>query len=81
MKVLCTASVVLMLAFLMGCSSAEWVHPQKPSSEYGNEYSRCEGMVLGDPKIQQGNLGNKLLLITATERCMRERGWRMIERE
>ncbi|MBI3355664.1 MAG: hypothetical protein HY038_02610 [Nitrospirae bacterium] len=78
MKVLCTTSVVLTLAFLMGCSSTEWVHPQKPSSEYGNEYSRCQGMVLGDPKLQQGD---KLLVINATERCMRERGWRMIERE
>ncbi len=24
------------------CSSTEWVHPNKPSSEYLNDYNQCE---------------------------------------
>jgi len=61
-----------------GCTSTDWVHPNKPSSEFTNDYNRCQNLVLRDPKLQQGS---QLLLLNATERCMQREGWRMIEKE
>ncbi len=72
-------SVVLALALTMvGCSSTEWVHPQKPSSEFTNDYNRCQTLVLRDPKLQQGS---QLMIINATERCIQREGWRLIEHD
>jgi hypothetical protein len=30
---------------LAACSSTEWVHPNKPSSEYINDYNKCQNLV------------------------------------
>jgi hypothetical protein len=61
---------------LTDCSLTEWVHPNKPSSEYTNNYNKCETAATRDPKLQQGN---QFLLTNATERCVQKEGWRLIE--
>lgn len=71
-------SVVVALIFLSGCSSTEWVHPDKPSSDFANDYNRCQTMVLRDPTLQQGS---RLLILNPTERCVRKEGWRLIEKD
>jgi hypothetical protein len=80
-KVLMRIRILGLLFFtctlLSACSSAEWVHPNKPSSEFANDYNRCENMVMNDPKLQQGS---KLMVENATERCLQKDGWRLIER-
>ena len=63
---------------VVGCTSTEWVHPQKPSSEFTNDYNRCQNLVLRDPKLQQGS---QLMILNATERCVQREGWRLIENE
>lgn len=70
--------LILAISGLMfsGCSSTEWVHPNKPSSEYINDYNMCQNLVLRDPKLQQGS---QLLILNATERCVQKEGWRLIE--
>jgi hypothetical protein len=69
--------ILFIVAFTFsGCSSTEWVHPNKPSSEYTNDYNRCQNLVLRDPKLQQGS---QLLILNATERCLQKDGWRLIE--
>ena len=62
---------------LIGCSTTEWVNPNKPSGEYMSDYNKCETAARRDPKLQQGS---QLLLLNATERCMQREGWRLIER-
>jgi len=74
MQVVMLAATSLMLT---ACSSTEWVHPNKPSSEFTNDYNRCQGMVLRDPKLQQGN---QLMVLNATERCVQKEGWRLVEK-
>lgn len=71
-------AIGLALAFLTGCTSTDWVHPNKPSSEFANDYNRCQNLVLRDPKLQQGN---NFMLVNATERCVQREGWRLIEKE
>ena len=61
---------------LTACSSAEWVHPNKPSSEYTSDYNKCETAATRDPKLQQGS---QLLLLNAAKRCIQKEGWRFIE--
>lgn len=61
---------------LNACSTTEWVHPNKPSEEYTNDYNRCQNAALRDPKLQQGS---QLLVLNATERCLQREGWRLIE--
>lgn len=78
MKPASFTAIVLSLGFLTGCSSTEWVHPNKPASEFTTEYNRCQNMVLRDPKLQQGS---QLLILNATERCLQKDGWRIIEKE
>lgn len=72
----------LMLALagltLSACSSTEWVHPNKPSSEYITDYNKCQTLVLRDPKLQQGS---QLMVLNATERCVQKEGWRLVEQE
>lgn len=68
--------LVMAWSLLSACSSTEWVHPNKPSSEFITDYNRCESIVLKDPKLQQGN---KLMLANATERCLQKEGWTLIE--
>ncbi len=72
--------VVLALAIgvVSGCGSTEWVHPNKPSSEFTTDYNRCENLVMRDPKLQQGS---QLMVINATERCVQKEGWRLIEKD
>lgn len=60
---------------LSACSS-EWVHPNKPSSEYTNDYNKCQNLVSRDPKLQQGS---QLMILNATERCVQKEGWRLVE--
>jgi hypothetical protein len=61
---------------LSACSSTDWVHPNKPSSEYINDYNKCQNLVLRDPKLQQGS---NLMILNATERCIQREGWRLVE--
>ena len=61
---------------LAACSSTEWVHPNKPSSEYTSDYIRCEAAISRDPRLSQGS---QLLLLNAAERCIKKEGWRFIE--
>jgi hypothetical protein len=67
--------VIAVLTFA-ACSNTEWVHPNKPSSEYINDYNRCQQLVLSDPKLQQGS---QLMILNATERCVQKEGWRLVE--
>ena len=66
------------LAVLAGCSTAEWVHPNKPKDEFAQDYNKCQSDTLRDPKLQQGI---QLLLLEATERCVQKKGWRLVERQ
>jgi len=59
---------------LSACSS-EWVHPNKPSSEYITDYNKCQSLVARDPKLQQGS---QLMILNATERCVQKEGWRLV---
>lgn len=61
---------------LTSCSSTEWVHPNKPSSEYTSDYNKCEMNAMRDPKLQQGS---RLLILQAIDRCLQKEGWRLIE--
>ena len=61
---------------LTACTSTEWVHPNKPSSEYTNDDNKCETAAPRAPKLQQGT---QFLLTNATERCIQKEGWRLIE--
>jgi uncharacterized protein YcfL len=74
MRVLCV--LVIAGLSLSACSSTEWVHPNKPSSEYINDYNKCQNLVLRDPKLQQGS---QLMILNATERCVQKEGWRLVE--
>ena len=76
MRTISNWTLVVMGFLLTGCASTEWVHPNKPSSEYTNDYNKCEMAASRDPKLQQGS---QLLLLNATERCVQKEGWRMIE--
>ena len=58
------------------CTSTEWVNPNKPSSEYLNDYNKCQNMAMRDPKLQQGS---QLMVLNATERCLQREGWRLVE--
>ena len=60
---------------LSACSS-EWVHPNKPSSEYITDYNKCQSLVARDPNLQQGS---QLMILNATERCVQKEGWRLVE--
>ena len=77
MRNLSTWTLVVAGFLFTACSSTEWVHPNKPSSEYTNDYNKCEMAASRDPKLQQGS---QLLLINATERCIQKEGWRLIEK-
>ncbi|MEX5216193.1 MAG: hypothetical protein AB7G68_04360 [Nitrospiraceae bacterium] len=72
-----TASALGIL-MLTGCSTSEWVHPNKPKDEFAQDYDQCQADVLRDPKLQQGI---KILTLEATERCVQKKGWRLIEKE
>ena len=68
--------LVVAVFMLSACSNTEWVHPNKPSSEYLTDYNKCQTMVLRDPKLQQGS---QLMVLNATERCVQKEGWRLVE--
>lgn len=78
MRSILSIAIAAALGGLAGCTSTDWVHPNKPSSEYTNDYNRCQNLVLRDPKLQQGS---QLLILNATERCLQREGWRLIEKE
>ena len=71
-----TAAVVAVV-LLTGCSTTEWVHPNKSKDAFAQDYNACQTEVLRDPKLQQGI---QLLLLVATERCVQKRGWRLMEK-
>ncbi|SPP65114.1 hypothetical protein [Nitrospira lenta] len=71
-------SSLLLTGLLTGCGGSTWVHPTKPSTEFTNEYNRCQNLVIRDPKLQQGS---QLLILNATERCLQREGWRIVESE
>lgn len=76
MRMLWLLTVLLAGLTFPACSSTEWVHPNKPSDEFTNDYNRCQNLVLRDPKLQQGS---QLLILNATERCLQKEGWRLVE--
>jgi hypothetical protein len=76
MHVRTIGAILTVCGLVSGCSSTEWVHPNKPSSEYTQDYNRCQSMVLRDPKLQQGS---QLMILNATERCLQKEGWRLVE--
>ena len=67
-----------LLSLSSGCSSAEWVHPNRPKDQFTLDYNKCQADTLRDPKLQQGM---QLLVIQATERCVQKEGWRLVEKE
>jgi hypothetical protein len=67
-----------LLSLSAGCSSAEWVHPNRPKDQFAQDYNQCQANTLRDPKLQQGI---QLLVIEATERCIQKMGWRFMEKE
>lgn len=68
---------IVVWVLLAGCSTTEWVHPNKPTDAFAHDYNACQTEVLRDPKLQQGI---QLLLLEATERCVQKRGWRLVEK-
>jgi len=69
--------VMVLIMTVTGCSSVEWVHPNKPKSEFAQEYNKCENQSLQDPKLQSGS---KLLLQQAVEKCLAKKGWILREK-
>ena len=61
---------------LAACSTAEWVHPNKPQGAYALDYNRCEMAVTQDPKLQGGM---KMMTQNAIEKCMLKEGWYLRE--
>lgn len=59
------ASVSVLL--VTACSTAEWVHPNKPKDEFAQDYNRCENEAYQNPKVQGGM---KFLLQQSIERCL-----------
>lgn len=76
MRKISSWTLVVVGFLLTSCSSTEWVHPNKPSSEYTVDYNKCEMNAMRDPKLQQGS---RLLIQNATDRCLQKEGWRLIE--
>jgi hypothetical protein len=72
------AAASVLIGTITACSSAEWVHPNKPKDEFAQDYNKCQADALRDPKLQQGI---QLLLLEATERCVQKKGWRLVEKE
>jgi hypothetical protein len=67
----------LWMLLFAGCSSAEWVHPTKDNGEFAQEYNKCQGEILREPKYQQGN---NYFVLLGTEECVRKRGWVLREK-
>ncbi len=64
--------VVAASLLLAGCITSEWVHPNKPSGDFTQDWNKCEMDVMKDPKLQQGM---QMLVQEATERCVKKKGW------
>jgi outer membrane biogenesis lipoprotein LolB len=62
---------------LTACSSTEWAHPKKPKEAFALDYRECQETLTNDPKYQQGS---KLLLENGIERCVRGKGWLLVEK-
>jgi hypothetical protein len=75
MRVRIFVSVWILL--VAGCSSAEWVHPTKQKDEFAQEYNKCQGEILRDPKYQQGN---NYFVLRGTEQCVMKKGWVLREK-
>ena len=73
------ARIVLSICMLLvaSCSSAEWVHPTKPKDEFAQDYNKCQGEILRDPKYQQGN---NYFILQGTENCVMRKGWALREK-
>ncbi len=76
----CTRLIFALMLFSLsaGCSTAEWVHPNKPKDQFTQDYSKCQEDTGRDPKLQQGI---QLLKLEATERCVQKQGWHLMEKE
>ena len=68
----------LVVGLLAGCSTSEWVHPNRPKDQFTLDYNKCQADTRREPKLQQGI---QLLIIQATERCVQKQGWRLVEKE
>lgn len=71
-------SSIVLSRLLSGFGVSNWVHPNQPSPEFTNEYDRCQSLVMRDQKLKQGS---QLLILNATERCLHQKGWRIVESE
>ena len=60
------------ITMLTGCSTSEWVHPNKPKGAFAMDYNTCENAAYQDPK-QQG--GMKMIIQQNVERCLIKEGW------
>lgn len=61
---------------LAACGTTEWVNTQNPKANFAQDYNACENQIRQDPKTQ---VGNKLLLDRAIDRCITKMGW--VQRE
>lgn len=70
--------LVLVGPFLLlaACGTTEWVNTQNPKANFAQDYNACENQIRQDPKTQ---VGNKLLLDRAIDRCITKMGW--VQRE
>jgi len=57
---------------LTACGPGAWIHPTKTEDDFAADYNKCNADVMKDPKLQQGST---YLTTTATERCMKKKGW------
>ena len=75
----CLGCLVALVSVLLvtACSTAEWVHPNKPKDEFAQDYSRCENEAYQNPKAQGGM---RLILQQSIERCLAKKGWVLREK-
>ncbi|MBM4134464.1 MAG: hypothetical protein FJ245_11920 [Nitrospira sp.] len=78
MRVWQIAILSAVLVQLTACGGGSWVHPNKPQEQFTADYNKCEGDVLKDPKLQQGN---RYMVLQATERCVMKKGWMLRDTE
>jgi len=72
-------NLVAMAAGLLvaGCSTTEWVHPNKPKDAFAADYSQCENEAYQNPKLQGGM---KMIHQQSVDRCLARIGWVLREK-
>jgi hypothetical protein len=73
-----SAILIGCLLLVTACGGGSWIHPTKPQEEFAQDYNKCEQDVIKDPKLQQGQ---RYLVLQATERCVKKKGWQIKEAE